>query len=130
MQIAVWVFMVICQEWKMSKYKAIFKFFVKPSYHKDIMFLARNLSRCKYRGEKGYMLLGSISFSHEINYPNWVDKLERDYRKNGGGVFPPIKVLAIDEKYYVIDGNHRLKALKRVWGDKTPITVIELKESK
>lgn len=128
MRITVWVLMVISQELKMGKYWAVIKFMIKPSYFKSIMFLARNLSKCKYRGVKSALPLGDVHFSHEINYPKWVKRLETSYSKYGLATYPPIKVLKIDGKYFVIDGNHRLQALKNTFSNITPISVIMLEE--
>lgn len=109
-----WIIMIIIQELSMGKYKAVLKCAWNSKYRSDIYKLCTILSKGKLYSTKGQIQLGDINFSHEINYPKWVDKLVYDYIS---GNFPSkrIKVFKYDGKYIVIDGNHRLKAMKIVF---------------
>jgi len=121
-----WTIMIIIQELKMCKYKAVFKYFVNPSYKRDINFLRDILSKGILTSEKTSMRLGDINFSHEINYPEWVQKLVRDLKQSPNN-YQRIKVFYTEEKgWIVIDGNHRLKALKTVSNPDKIINVLKL----
>lgn len=106
-----WTCMVILQELRMCKFKAVLKFYVKPSYRKDIKLLRDILSKAPLKSRKSSIILEEIHSSHEINYPQWVYKLVRDYQTLGIP-FKRIKVFRYNDKWIVIDGNHRLEAMK------------------
>lgn len=121
-----WTIMVILQEMMMGKWKAIFKYFWKPSYHRDINKVRDILCKGKMYGIKTQVRLCDIKPSHEINYPKLVDKLERDIIQ--GKTLPRLKVFMINEFHYiVIDGNHRLLAYKKTYPHMVSIDVLELK---
>ena len=117
-----WTIMIIIQEMMMCKWKAIAKFYYKKSYRADIKVLRDILSKGKLKGTKTTVQLCNIHFSHEINYPEWVDKLAEDLRMNPQD-YKRIKVFNNKGKYIVIDGNHRLQAM--VW-ELHPYTEIEV----
>lgn len=122
-----WTIMVILQEIMMGKWKAIIKYFIKPSYHKDINKIRGILCKGKMQAHKTEVRLCHILFSHEINYPAWVIKLMEEELK-GDRPIPRIKVFALDEfRYVVIDGNHRLKAKKLLYGGQSMVKVLELR---
>lgn len=121
--------MTILQEMKMCKWKAIFKFFYKWSYHKDIMKLCNILSKGRLTSKRATLTLRQIHFSHEINYPEWVIKLCEDLAKDKNN-YKIIKVFEHKGKFIVIDGNHRLKALKIVLKPYNRINVLLLKYEK
>lgn len=120
-----WMIMIILQELRMFKFKAVIKYYIKPSYRKDINYLRDILSKDKLKGTKDVIPLFKIGFSHEINYPKWVDKIEKDIRRDPEN-YRRIKVFHDDEGYIVIDGNHRLQAMRRVFPLTYPIRVLRL----
>lgn len=120
-----WTIMIILQELRMGKFKAVFKYFVKKSYRKDINLLRDILSKGGLKGTKTNLPLKDIYFSHEINYPKWVEKLERDFIVSEVP-YKRIKVFKHEGKYIVIDGNHRLKAMKRTMSNYSIVPVLEL----
>ena len=121
-----WTIMIIIQELRMCKYKAVIKYFIKPSYRKDINFIRDYLYKGNLTSEKTSLRLGDINFSHEINYPMWVEKLIRDLEESPDN-YQRVKVFYTKEKgWIVIDGNHRLKALKTVLHPDRGINVLKL----
>ena len=120
-----WHIMILIQEIMMCKWRAILKYYYKPSYRKDINFLKDILSQGRLTSEKMCMMLGNIDYSHEINYPKWVDKLERDLHEDPKN-YKRIKVFTHGGKNYVIDGNHRLKALNNVFEPDTIVNILHL----
>lgn len=120
-----WTLAIIIQELLMCKFRAVIKYYVKPSYRKDINVLRDILSQGRMKGSKGYLRLGDIQFSHEINYPLWVEKMEvrmiadpDDYTR--------IKVIDHNGRWLVVDGNHRLMALRRTRGLDSKVRVLIL----
>jgi len=59
--------------------------------------------------------LGSIVPGHKINYPLWVKHLVKKINTEGWKKLEPIKVIwdYNQDKWLVVDGNHRLEAMKR-----------------
>jgi hypothetical protein len=114
-----WFFMVLKQEVKKRKWRAIFKFFTNDCYRNDIKRLAAMLHGRKYEIVLQKVKLSNIDFSHEINYPSWVLTLAMELR-TGSRRFTkqhkPIKVIRSPgtSQYTVIDGNHRLMAMKLI----------------
>ena len=106
--------LVILKELVQGKYKAVLKYYWKKSYRKDIQHLRDILSKGKLYSKSSTLKVGQINFSHEINYPKWVEKLKTDLY-NDPDDYEPIKVfLEVDHtntrnpyKWIVIDGNHR-----------------------
>ena len=132
-----WMILVILKELVQGKYRAIFKYYWKKSYRKDIQHLRDILSKGKLYSKSSTLKLGQINFSHEINYPKWVEKLKTDLY-NDPDDYEPIKVfLEVDHtntrnpyKWIVIDGNHRLMALKHTFHPDTKIRVRKLSYNK
>jgi len=120
-----WTIMIIFQEAMMGKWKSIAKFYYKKSYRKDIKHLRDILSKGKLSARKIEMKLGDINYSHEINYPDWVDKLINDLKQDPDN-YKRIKVFNDNGNYIVIDGNHRLKALNEVFSANKLIKVLFL----
>lgn len=120
-----WMILIIIQELKMRKYKAIIKYFYRKSYRKDINFLKDILSKGKLSSTKSIMRLGSIHYSHEINYPEWVRKIEDDLMEDSEN-YHRIKVYQHEGKMLVIDGNHRLKALNNLFPSNKLVKVLHL----
>lgn len=119
-----WTILIMIQEASMCKWKAILKFYYKASYRRDIRRLRDVLSQGKLKGTKRLMSLNQIEFSHEINYPEWVWELERRLMDDGDD-YKTIKVHLMPDtnRYAVIDGNHRLMALKNHYGHSSKILV-------
>jgi hypothetical protein len=120
-----WIIMVIIQEIMMGKYKAVFKYFIKPSYRKDINLLCDLLSKGRLTGRKDMVKLSDINYSHEINYPKWVHKLQQDLWKDIDN-YKRIKVILHNNKYLIVDGNHRLQAFNRTFAKDRMIKVLIL----
>ncbi len=104
-----WTISIILQELLMGKYKAVLKYYFKPSYRKDINILRDKLAPYPLKAVKTTLGLRDIQKSHEINYPVWVDKLITRLEK--GEKLPPLKVIRHNNYFLVVDGNHRLQAL-------------------
>ena len=120
-----WTIMVIIQELMLCKFKAILKYFIKPSYRRDINKLRDILSKAPLRCHKSTLFLKDINFSHEINYPKWVDKIE-DKHIFLNVPFKRIKVFNDKGTWIVIDGNHRLQAMKNCLWEDTLVDVLIL----
>jgi hypothetical protein len=120
-----WTVMVLLQELSMCKYKAILKYYLKKSYRRDIKVLMDILSRGKLKASKTVLILGDINFSHEINYPDWVEKLKKDLKEDPTN-YKRIKVFLHNGKYLVVDGNHRLRALKDTLSLSSQVNVLLL----
>lgn len=108
--------MIIIQELLLFKFYAVFRLMWDKKYRKDLLKLRDKLSAYRYRGTKSQLPLCQIHFSHDINYHNWVKKLETELEKNGE--LKRIKVLWFkeDNLWRVIDGNHRLMAYNNYFG--------------
>lgn len=122
-----WTIMIVIQELLMHKFKSIFRIFYDKTYRKSIYHLRDILSKAPLTSEKTTMRLGDISYSHDINYPKWVDYLiaklkidKTDYKR--------IKTFfdTTANKWIVIDGNHRLAALNCILPPETEINVLKL----
>lgn len=120
-----WTIMVILQELQMCKFKAVLKYFVKKSYRKDINVIRDMLSKGALKGTKGVLPLNQIIPSHEINYPEWVVKLEANYVLHNLP-FKRIKVIQHNDQFLVIDGNHRLQAMQNCLESNAVVEVLFL----
>ena len=108
------------REFHKRKYYAICRFFYDSNYRRDIVHIAHITTEYKLRAVDGRMMLGLINPSHDINYPGWVDDLEQKIAMYDAAGIPldPVKVMWdwTKKHWIVIDGNHRLRALNRVFG--------------
>lgn len=113
-----WWMASLVREARKRKFKAIMRFFYDRQYRADIKHIADLTTRAPLTSRFGHLKLHEISFSHAINYPKWVDRLEKELRWETVGAveLQPIKVMYDDsvKRWIVIDGNHRLMAMKRV----------------
>lgn len=120
----VWYWRTIRQELKKGKIYPFFRYWTDRKFRQDI----RNLRRLLCSGRMAIRLrkieLGRIHFSHDINYPEWVEKLKADIL--AGATLPPIKITWDGTKYVVVDGNHRLKAMREVLYLWEPVDAREL----
>ena len=129
--------LVILKELAQKKFKAVFKYYWKKSYRKDIQHLRDILSKGKLYSKSSTLRLGQIHFSHEINYPGWVNKLENDLLLDPEN-YEPLKVfmevnhddLKNPYRWIVIDGNHRLMAMKNTFIPETSVLVRKLSYNK
>jgi hypothetical protein len=111
----------------MKKWRSILRFFTERKYHEDIMVLCRLLSKARLTSEEKRLPLNAIQFSHSINYPDWVNCIERRIWNEGLQAVPKLKVIKHKGAYLVVDGNHRLKAMKRCFPPAKTVLVRELK---
>jgi hypothetical protein len=100
------------------------RLFVDANYRNDIVLLFSHLSKRRFKAQRALMKLKDINFSHDINYPDWVEKLKKKIDK--GGNIPDIKVTNIEGKWMVVDGNHRLAAMKEILSEDTKVPVKKL----
>ena len=128
-----WIIMIIIQEVMMKKWKAIFKFFINRKYNRDIMVLCDILSKAPLTSNLHRLPLRDINMSHEVNYPEWVTELENRILDGKLNEIVPLKVFRHKGQWLVIDGNHRLQAMKNTLheGVDIPVRVLhyKLKES-
>ena len=118
-----WLFMIIIQELFKCKFKAIFKVFYNKTYRNDIYTLCKLLTARPLTSRPGMLSLKDIHFSHEINYPEWVDYLCFRFDTEGKEALKPLKVLHNGKKWIVVDGNHRLQAAKMTFSGEEKIRV-------
>jgi len=119
-----WMLLVILQEFYMFKFYSIWRFFIDSQYANDIRKLRTILAPEKLTARLQEVRLGQVSFSHAISYPDWVADLVVKIR--AGVELPPIKVYEYQGKLLVIDGNHRLAAMKITMDPATKIMVRRL----
>lgn len=122
------------KEFKKMKFKAIFRYLYDRQYRAQIDNLAEYTCDKDLRAiEDVQVRVGDVMFSHEINYPSWVDALVAQIHFKGLASLEPIKIMrhkSFDGKYLVIDGNHRLAAMKKSAHVTRWINVILLEENK
>ena len=125
-----WWYRSFRREFRKKKYYAMGRFFWDAEYRSNIVHIARITTAYKLRAVEGRMMLGLINPSHDINYPEWVDSLEESISKYDAAGLPmdPVKVMWdwTANRWIVIDGNHRLRALNRVFGAMMDVEVIFL----
>lgn len=130
-----WLMVTIIQELLMGKYLAVWKYYTKAKYRKDINVLKNLLAPHKLYGRKSTIYLREIHMSHEINYPDHVQKLAREYSKypryaHKAPDIPHIKVILNDGEWLVVDGNHRLMAMEYCFNQNQLINVLILSTQK
>lgn len=125
-QLLLWYYLTLKSEIKHKKIKSIVKLFTNKCYRNDIKRLANKLHGKKYEIQLAQIPLKAIKFSHSITYSEWVLTLMMEI-KTGTNQFcetlRPIKVIKEDDGYMVIDGNHRLMALKLSYPADHPVIV-------
>lgn len=100
---------------KKGKYYSIFRGVWDSKYRADIHhMLVLTCSQDLVLGH-GSVPLHSIVHGHAINYPEWVEHLAYHINIYGWKKLEPIKVIwdSSKNKWLVVDGNHRLAALKK-----------------
>lgn len=92
------------------KFKAFYKYATCARFRSDISNIINLLSQGMPKVREDYRDLYKLHLSHDILYPNWVKKLR-------GKNLKKTKIYAIKDgnKYIVVNGNHRLRAMMEVW---------------
>lgn len=73
-------------------------------------------------------LSGSGTYIDEnpnIMDPQYMDMLISNIRKYGIDALDPIRVIKCDDVYYIVDGNHRYLAAKKVGLDRIPVVLVD-----
>lgn len=111
-----------------GKFYAIFRVLWDSEYRSQINYM---LSVCRQHDlilSHGQVALGDIVAGHKINYPKWVNHLVHKINTVGWKKLEPIKVIwdKNQNKWLVVDGNHRLEAFKRTLPKSTRMPVFIL----
>ena len=127
-----WHLRSVIKEGARLKFKSIFRYLWDSAYRKDVDHLCVLTSRRPLRAKTTYFKLNQIHPSHAINYPGWVRKLETELIWSDFGAktpnFKPIKIIFdyFNKRFIVVDGNHRLAAMKNTCHGNTDVQVILL----
>lgn len=110
-------FFSIVKNLRKGKFHSLFRRYHDKKYRADIKHLWKITEEYELEVTAKYMPLGMINHSHDINYPQWVEKLVGDIRTMGVDSLEPIKVIydRFNQRWIVVDGNHRLAAMRRVF---------------
>jgi len=109
-----------------KKLTAYVEYFFDPKYRQDVdyIFKLRNAvlaKRPKARIQKTVVHLDSLRQSHKVVYPNWVACLVSVYKaRNAERIVETgieVTFCPVESRFVVLDGNHRLAALKAVYDD-------------
>lgn len=123
---------VVCLDsLKRGKFKAVFRYLLCPTYRRSVNYMRDLMTYEPYELHHRELELCLIRSSHNLNYPKWVNTLVRRIEDWEGLYRPkPMKVMydwrRNDGTYMIIDGNHRLAALKRVFSPGFVVLVHEL----
>lgn len=110
-----WHFDKIMANIKKKKFKAMFRYFFDSNYKRQVDHMIRTVKQRPVRCVESSVRIGDITYGHPINYPKWVSTLRWRIQHLGYTSLDPIKIIWDETKgkYLVVDGNHRLAALKR-----------------
>lgn len=109
------------------KFWSFFRLFVDKQYRKDIKRIIGLTAGKDYAENFAFIPVNQIESSHQINYPNWVNELEGQLRARRQ--LEPIKVVRTGNQIYtVLDGNHRLEAMRRFYPCDHAVPVVLLTE--
>jgi hypothetical protein len=127
-----WISCSFVRDVRKHKWKAIFRVLYDRTYRRDLQRIRRVIGDGYYKLVESELPLCQIHNSHAINYHDWVNTLV-------GRMFDthwhpqPIKVIRDPSRnwaggpyYLVVDGNHRLVAMKRIYSPGKIIKVYEL----
>lgn len=127
-----WISRSFIRDVRKRKFKAIFRALYDSTYRRDLQRMRLVIGDGYYQLVETEIKLYCIHNSHSINYPEWVNTLV-------GKMYdtlwrPPLMKVIKDESrstpdypyYMVVDGNHRLQALKIIMSAGTPIRVLEM----
>jgi hypothetical protein len=119
------------RNFKKGKYYAIFRVFWDSEYRGQIQYMRRLTRQHDLILSHGAVPLNSMTPGHSINYPKWVDHLVNQINTVGWKKMEPIKVIWDESqtKWLVVDGNHRLEALRRTLPKYMKIPVFILRRS-
>ena len=129
---ALWISRSFFRDVRKRKFKAIFRVLYDGTYRRDLQKMRAVIGDGYYQLVETELPLYCIHNSHSINYPDWVNTLV-------GRMYdtlwqpPLIKVIrdpgrsTPDYPYYlVVDGNHRLQAMKIILSAGAKIKVLEM----
>lgn len=114
-----------------GKFYAIFRVFWDKEYRAEIQHMRMLTRQYDLVLGHGSIPLRAIVRGHKINYPNWVNHLVDQINTRGWKKLEPIKVIWDKSKFkwLVVDGNHRLEAMKRTLPSSMKIPVFILRPS-
>lgn len=112
------------------KYYSMFRFFWDSKYRSQVNHMVSLVTRGDVVIGHGCIPLRFIVQSHDINYPEWVKTLETQIRTRGYKSLEPIKIIwdHSKDKWLIVDGNHRLVAMKKCLSPtmKIPVLILRL----
>lgn len=122
-----WKIKSVVKNLRKGKFKATFRYFWDTGYRRDINYMLDVVRNQDVKSVEAYVRVGEIQPCHGINYPDWVDHLIIQIKTFGYSSVDPIKVFyeASKKRYLVVDGNHRLSAVQKVFS-KYQIIKVEL----
>ena len=127
---ALWISRSFVRDVRKLKFKAIFRVLWDSNYRRDLQHMRRVIGDGYYTLVEMELPLYCIHPSHSINYPDWVNTLVgRMYDT----LWQPPKIKVIEDvsrsreglpHFMVVDGNHRLCALKIILSPGAKIRVL------
>jgi hypothetical protein len=120
-----WRFKSIYKDLRKKKYKALFRYFYDPTYRTEVNYMLSLVRFEEMECIQSQIKIGDIVHGHSINYPLWIRKLRYQIRHKGYNSLEPLKVVwdSKKSKFLIVDGNHRLSALKAELGNLVVISV-------
>ena len=113
---------------KKKKFKAMLRYFYDSQYRDQVNYMVNLVKQNEVKCIETTVRIGDIKFGHSINYPKWVQILRYLIHRDGYLSLDPIKVIIDNScgKYLVVDGNHRLMALKQelISSHKIPVKLL------
>ncbi len=127
-----WISRSLLANVKKRKWKAIFRATWDRSYRNQLSRIRRIIGSHEYELVEIEVPLYSISLSHSINYPDWVQVITSRINDWEGLYTPPMIKVVLDwehsksdsERYMVVDGNHRLTAMKNCYSPGRNVKVL------
>lgn len=115
LNVIIWSIKSILKNLAKWKYRALLRFVYDSKYRQDVRYMLNVVRMKPVELIDSEVSLGNVISSHEVNYPGWVAHLRLQIVAYGPQHLPPIKVVydPSKRKYLVVDGNHRLEALKK-----------------
>ena len=69
------------------------------------------------------------SFYPRVQY-NWMDVMNYQYAMKTGAKFPDVTVAKLNDKYYLVDGKHRIEAYKKLGEEFVTCEIIKITDKK